>query len=130
MLIDGNKKLSDIQAEFHQKFPYLKLEFYAGSHRTGESSPARERLDSSLYIDQVRTVHTEGNLQIHEEMPVSELERLFLQRFGLNAQVFRRSGNLWLQTSATDHWPLAEQNRKGGHSEELFRQKLVEEDGG
>jgi hypothetical protein len=56
-------------------------------------------------------------------MTVAELERLFVENFGLNAQVFRRSGTLWLQTSATDNWTLAEQNRKGGHSEQLAREK-------
>ncbi len=63
------------------------------------------------------------------DMSVSELEQLFLTKYGLNAQVFRRSGNLWLQTSATDHWTLAEQNRKGGHSEELFELKSDETEG-
>jgi hypothetical protein len=127
MLIDNSKKIKDIQAEFHQKFPFLKLEFYTGSHKRGESSPERERLDSELPIDSVRTVHTEGSLFIREEMSVSNLEQLFLEKYGLNAQVCRLSGNLWLQTSATDSWTLAEQNRKGGHSEELYRKKLEEE---
>lgn len=128
MLIDNNKKIRDIQESFHKKFPFLKLEFYKGSHHEGESSPARERLNNELMIDEVRTIHSEGNLHIREEMSVAELERSFMQRFGLNAQVFRRSGNIWLQTSATDHWTLAEQNRKGGHSEELFKKKLSESD--
>ena len=97
------------------------------SHRVGESSPARERLDGDLLVDEVRSVHTVGHLHIQEEMSVATLEQQFLEKYGLNAQVFRRSGNLWLQTSATDHWTLAEQNRKGGHSEELFKHKLEDE---
>lgn len=126
MLIDNNMKIKDLQADFQKKFPFLKLEFYAGSHRVGESSPARERLDGELLVDEVRSVHEVGHLTIHEAMSVATLEQQFLEKYGLNAQVFRRSGNLWLQTSATDYWTLAEQNRKGGHSEELFRQKLEE----
>ena len=127
MLIDNNMKINDLQADFHKKFPFLKLEFYAGSHRVGESSPARERLDGDLLVDEVRSVHTVGHLHIQEAMSVATLEQQFLEKYGLNAQVFRRSGNLWLQTSATDHWTLAEQNRKGGHSEELFKHKLEDE---
>ncbi|MBK9013369.1 MAG: hypothetical protein IPM82_04430 [Saprospiraceae bacterium] len=123
MLIDNKKKIKDLQLEFHKVFPSLKLEFYEGSHRAGEPSPARQQLDNERLIDEVRSIHTSGDLHIRAEMSVSELERMFLEKFGLNAQVFRRSGNLWLQTSATDNWPLAEQNRKGGHSEELFREK-------
>ncbi|MCC6724706.1 MAG: hypothetical protein IT258_09360 [Saprospiraceae bacterium] len=126
MLIDDHKMIMDLQMEFHQKFPYLKLEFYSGTHKVGETSPAKTHLDGSLLLKNVRTVHTEDDLYIREEMSVSELEQLFLNKYGLNAQVFRRSGNLWLQTSATDHWTLAEQNRKGGRSEELLEQKIEE----
>lgn len=123
MLIDNKKKIKDLQSEFHKVFPSLKLEFYEGSHREGEASPARQQLNNERLIDEVRSIHTTGDLHIGGEMSVTELERMFLEKFGLNAQVFRRSGSLWLQTSATDHWTLAEQNRKGGHSEQLAREK-------
>ncbi len=129
MLIVNSKKIMDLQMDFHKKFSYLRLEFYTGSHKVGETSPAKTKLSGERLIDEVRTIHTEGDLYIREDMSVSELEQMFLGKYGLNAQVFRRSGNLWLQTSATDHWTLAEQNRKGGHSEELFEQKLEESEG-
>lgn len=123
MLIDNSKKIKDLQAEFHKDFPYLKLEFYKGAHQKGEASPARQQLDNEQLVGNVRSVQREGSLLIRQEMTVSELERQFLENFGLNAQVFRRSGTLWLQTSATDNWTLAEQNRKGGHSEQLASEK-------
>jgi hypothetical protein len=41
----------------------------------------------------------------------------------MNIQVFRRSGMLWLQTSATDDWTLATQELKGGHSEKIYQGK-------
>jgi hypothetical protein len=123
MLIDNSKKIKDLQTEFHKDFPYLKLEFYKGAHQKGEASPARQQLDSEQLVGKVRSVQRAGHLLIREEMTVAELERLFVENFGLNAQVFRRSGTLWLQTSATDNWTLAEQNRKGGHSEQLAREK-------
>ena len=121
--MDNSKKIKDIQQEFHKKFPFLKLEFYKGSHHKGESSPFSEQWDNEQLIDEVRSIHTEGHLSIREEMPVSALERNFLEQYGLNVQVFRRSGELWLQTSATDKWTLAEQNRMGAHSEDLLREK-------
>ncbi len=124
MLITNDKKIKDLQAEFRQVFPSLKLEFYKGSHREGEASPARQQLDNERLLGEVRSVQAMGDLHIQDKMSVSELEKMLLEKFGLNAQVFRRSGTLWLQTSATDHWTLAEQNRKGGHSEQLAREKL------
>ena len=122
MQITEDKKIKDVQAEFQAKFPYLKLEFYQGSHQSHQPTPASEQLDAEQTIKQVRTVHTEGELGIDAHLKVSTLEDLFWERFGLNVQVFRLSGNLWLQTSSTDQWSLAEQNRKGGHSAQAYRE--------
>jgi hypothetical protein len=33
--------------------------------------------------------------------------------YGLSVQVFRKSGNVWLETSATDNWTLRQQNNEG-----------------
>lgn len=122
MLITEAKTIKDIQAEFHEKFPYLKIEFYDGRHESGKPSPAIKRFDPDLPLRQVRTVHAEGDLSIDGQLQVSTLEDRFWEQFGLNVQVFRLSGNLWLQTSSTDQWTLAEQNRKGGHSLAAFRE--------
>jgi hypothetical protein len=46
-------------------------------------------------------------------MKVSELEELFEEVFGLSVQVFRKSGESWLQTTTTDSWTLNQQNLKG-----------------
>ena len=62
---------------------------------------------------------TELNLVMNEQMAVNELEEQFVSKFGLSAQVFRKSGNVWLETSATDSWSLRQQNDEGA---ELSRQ--------
>ena len=46
-------------------------------------------------------------------MTVNQLELLIFSKFGLAAQVFRKSGNVWLETSATDNWTLLQQNNEG-----------------
>lgn len=122
MQITDKKKLKDIQQEFNEKFPYLKLEFYKGKHESGSPSPVGKQLDPEKTIGQVRTVHVEGDLGIDGHLKVSTLEDRFWEQYGLNVQVFRLSGNLWLQTSTTDQWTLAEQNRKGEHSAEAYKE--------
>lgn len=126
MKISANKKLMDIQREFSNKFPSLKIEFYPGHHEEGEGSPAKETLHPELTIGSVRTVHKEGDLQISGDMEVQQLEQKFYEDYGLNVQVFRKSGLLWMQTSATDHWSLDKQNRKGGHSEAIVNEENTE----
>jgi len=46
-------------------------------------------------------------------MKVIDLEKMFKNRFNLSAQVFRKSGNLWLETTMTDNWTLLQQNNHG-----------------
>ncbi|MDX1667421.1 MAG: hypothetical protein R3350_09340 [Saprospiraceae bacterium] len=123
MLIQDDKKLKDIQQKFRQKFPNLKLEFYSGRHESGEGSPITEKLDSEQTIGSVRTIHKEGDLKVSPSMAVAEFEKKMLDTYGLNVQVFRKSGNLWMQTTSTDHWTLEQQNRKGGSSELHFKEK-------
>ena len=40
-------------------------------------------------------------------------EKIFKDQFSLAVQVFRRSGNLWLETTMTDNWTLRQQNEHG-----------------
>lgn len=127
MLITDEKKLIEVQREFNQKFPYLKIEFYSGRHEPGQGSPVRERLDSQQTIGEVRTVHEEGDLRVDGRTTVNRFEQTFYERYGLNVQVFRKSGNLWIQTTSTDTWTLNEQNRKGGSSEQAFREKYEQQ---
>ncbi|MBX2929006.1 MAG: hypothetical protein KF852_14310 [Saprospiraceae bacterium] len=128
MMISDDKRLQEIKEDFHRKFSHLKIEFYAGAHQKGEGSPMREQLDAELTIGRVRSVHNEGDFHIIPQMTVAEFEGKLLAKYGLNAQVFRRSGNLWMQTTATDFWTLAEQNRKGGASAEAYIEKIGLED--
>ena len=123
MIIQDGKKLKDIQREFSSRFAYLKIEFFSGHHDAGKASPMSTKLDREKTIGEVRLKHTEGDFEVVEEMSVKEFEQTFFDKYGLNAQVFRRSGNIWMQTTATDSWTLEEQNRKGGSSELFFNEK-------
>lgn len=113
MIITDEKKLVDIQREFNEKFPFLKLEFYTQPYEAGVGSPNKVLLPALSKIGEVRQVHNTGDLGINGHLKVKSLEQLFQEQYGLNVQVFRRSGELWLQTTSTDDWTLSEQNQKG-----------------
>ena len=113
MLITDDKKINAIKREFSAKFPNLKLEFYKKEHEEGEGNPAREKIDDDLTIGEIRTIHNSGDLSINGNLKVSTLEHNFMEDYGLNVQVFRKSGGLWLQTTSTDSWTLSEQNTRG-----------------
>ena len=65
MIITDNKNVREVQKEFNEKFPYLKIEFYQGEHHSGEGSPIKERLNPEQSIGAIRKVHTEGGIQAY-----------------------------------------------------------------
>lgn len=113
MFISDKIKLQTVREEFAKQFPFLKLEFYSGSHDANEGSLEADLLDAEKTIGEVRTIHDKGEIELKENMKVTELEKDFFEKYGLNVQVFRKSKDLWLQTTKTDHWTLAEQNHRG-----------------
>lgn len=112
MIISDDKKLMELQKEFRTKFPYLKIEFYSQHHETGEGSDVNTLIDSNKTIGESRRVHNEGDLSINGHLKVGNFEQAFFDKYGLNVQVFRKSGGTWLQTTATDDWTLTEQNTR------------------
>lgn len=110
--IDDNKSISAVQKEFSDAFPYLRLEFFSKPHKYGAVSERRDVLDHKTKLKECR-LKEEGSLEIQPEMTVSDLEKLFQNKYRLFVQVFRRSGKLWLETTATDSWTLKYQNEQG-----------------
>jgi hypothetical protein len=114
--ITENKTIDQIQKEFSQKFPYLKIEFFNIPHSEGEASPMSGQLPPSSVIGKIRKKHNGKKMVITAHSKVADIEKRFQEVFGLPVQVFRKSGDVWLQTTITDHWTLAEQNEEGRES--------------
>lgn len=111
--ISDSRKISDIQQEFNDLFPFLKLEFFSRPHTKREGSEKLYRIDCSKKLSESRKVHTKGDLTIIPSQTVAELENAFEENYGLSVQVYRKSGKMWLQSTITDDWTLKEQNEHG-----------------
>jgi len=111
--ISDNKKLKDIKKEFNEHFPHLKIEFFSEEHHQGEGNPRKAMYDDNLLLKDIRTKHNEGELSIDGHQKTSTFEESFHDHFGVNVQVFRKQGRIWLQTIVTDDWTLAHQEQKG-----------------
>ena len=113
MKINNSKQLNELQKEFNQVFPYLKIEFFSKPHEEGNGSNEADILDSKLTVGEVRNNDTDGFIPVDGEIPVGIFENLFKDNFGLYVQVYRKSHGKWLQTWVTDLWTLEEQNNRG-----------------
>ncbi len=112
--IAPNRLISDIQNEFNKAFPFLKLEFF--TKKRSLSPPgltASQLIPYNRKISEGQSTITGGDIEISGEMKVIELEKLLKEQFSLAAQVLRKSGNLWLETTMTDNWTLEQQNKHG-----------------
>lgn len=55
----------------------------------------------------------ENSIIITPELTVSELVKQITNSYQLEIQLYRKSGRIWLETSATDSWTLEMQNKQG-----------------
>lgn len=126
--IHSGLNLADLKAAFSEHFSNLRLEFYAKGHSVGEGSSPKTALGNDLTIGQVATKAHEGDLYIFPEHTCAQVEKLFEEHYGLHAQILRKSGRTWLQTTKTDHWTLAEQQAHHENIQQAY-ENLEEEKG-
>jgi hypothetical protein len=111
--INTETKISSLQKDFNTYFPFLKIEFFKHRHDVHEGNPKKDILSTDLVLSKVSKKNHPTEIVLKSNMTVAELEKLFMDSFGLSAQVFRKSGNSWLETSVTDDWTLTHQNNEG-----------------
>lgn len=111
--ITPNRLTSDIQHEFNEAYPFLKLEFFTKKAIAHSDYSAGQRIQTVKKIGDIQLVITDGTIEIEGKMKVKDLEKKLKDDFGLGVQVFRKSGNLWLETTMTDNWSLDQQNNHG-----------------
>jgi hypothetical protein len=111
MLTINANTLSQIQKQFNDQFPYLKLEFSRKKSKTLINKDPQSPLEEESFL---RILQKNNNgLFINEHMSVSIVEHLFLIEYGIATQVLRKSGNAWLGISLTSDWTLKRQNDEG-----------------
>lgn len=114
IVIDESQTIESIQKKFNSAFPFLKIEFFKDPHSAGSGSKKKRMYESgSIKLIDLNKNFKRGRVSIETNRTVENLESDFQNQFGLNIQVFRKSGKVWLETSVTDLWTLDEQNKEG-----------------
>jgi hypothetical protein len=120
--INSNRYLWEIQKDFSAEFGYLKIEFFSKPQLSERPFTAKNIFSNQRRISDLAKSSIDSTIKIDERMSVSELERVFSDQFSLSVQVFRRSGNIWLETTMTDGWSLKQQNE---HGKEITIKRLL-----
>ena len=112
--------ISNLQKEFNSAYPFLKLEFY----KTIESGFSRKHIKDSVSL-RAAGLKLPGVFEISDIMSVGTLENSLRIKFGLQVQVSRKSGPIWLETTKTDSWTLKQQNDHGRELSEPAKAQVM-----
>lgn len=111
--VNGEQTIEGLQYEFNLHFPFLRIEFIRENIKKGSRDPKNLIISTNENIRQIQSKNKTGRVSYNKSTTVNELENSFLEDFGLNVQVFRKSGSIWLVTTSTDDWTLEQQNEEG-----------------
>jgi len=118
--ISPDRTIGDLQTEFLEAFPGLKIAFFSKPHKAFKGSAAKFLIQKKeMPLLELSPNIKNGELHIELSTTVQHLEETFVADYGLNVQVFRKSGRTWLETSVTDSLTLEEQMAKAAASENI-----------
>ena len=113
IVITDHTYVKEFQREFQKGFPYLKLEFFRNALKNENHTMISPPVSGDVLMHEIRRKKFSGSLDINGNRRVIEVEAELENTFGLLAQVFRKSGSLWIETTLTGHWSLSRQNSEG-----------------
>ena len=118
--------VADTQDTFNTSFPFLKIVFFTKTHKDGGTNNAKFMItDRSKLLGDLAGFKGECLLAIEPHMKTFEVEKMVEEISGLHVQIFRKSGNIWLETTVSDHLTLDEQTEKA-FSQEVYQQPIVD----
>lgn len=127
--INDSKTVQDMQQEFSNRFPYLKLEFFYAPHMREEPSNDTPCSPANT-IGEIRKRHVQGIIEITPDRETGSIEQEFESRFDLHVQIYRLQADQWIQTVGTDILTLEQQNEIAKDSAAYYNpnHELTEED--
>jgi uncharacterized protein YheU (UPF0270 family) len=111
--IQDDRTLKELQDDFSQAFPYLKLEFFSRPHKKGEASLGKNKLNPFLQIVAIRSGHRNGAIEISEEQTIQEVEQSLQKEYELPVQIYHFTKAGWIVTDVADIATLKELNEQG-----------------
>jgi hypothetical protein len=120
MHITYDRTIKDVKEEFSQIFPYLKIEFFRKGYRMKQATQKEYSIPGNVVIGSIYNHLGDRSIEIKPSMTVRELENECEKLFGICLQVYRRSGNLWLETTMTENWTIGQQNKSGSEISARF----------
>ncbi len=111
LYIGKESRVRNIQTSFNAFYPFLKIDFLK-DHGTDKQA-STEKISPDARVKLVNKTGGQNKINVDGQKTLAELKKEFKELTGLKAEIFRKSGNMWIETSLTDDWTLAQQNKEG-----------------
>lgn len=122
LFIEKESLAGDVKKIFTTCYPFLKIEFYKKQPAPTATSQKKELMPFNLPLIQFNNDSGRTVIDIGRNITVEQLEDQFAS-LGLLSEVFRKSGNVWIETSLTSNWTLQQQNMEGEEISRHFTKK-------
>ena len=112
----------EIQQQFAEAYPFLKIEFFRFPQR-------KQTLSENVVIKPVNdlkffdTYYCEWKINISKARTLHQVETDLELLFGLYAQIYRRAATQWIATGLMSDYTLQQQNEEGRKQSERVLQK-------
>lgn len=104
--------VAQFQNAFSETYPFLKIEFFEPDEGI-LNTRKRKVVAPETSLKKIKKAQADASIIFGDNTTVFQLEKSLKEEFGLVAQVYRRAGNIWIETNITDMWTLAHQNEQG-----------------
>jgi hypothetical protein len=113
IFLSSESTIRQINKEFSRFFPLLRLEFYKRKHSVGETSIYEQKFHERTSLKEINNDLRPAVITINPSDTVADLEQKLQRKFNLSVQVYRRMGDIFLETAETDSLSLEKQNSMG-----------------
>lgn len=113
LIIRPESRISDLQTGFTAIYPYLKVEFFRLIITTEKFAPRRQRVEGFVPVKKFCILLEPNQFPLDKTRTISDVEDNFRQVLGLATEIYRKSGQQWIETSLTEDWTLEHQNLEG-----------------
>jgi hypothetical protein len=122
LLIDKETLVEDVKRLFVNNYPFLKIELYKPLQEAKQTHAKKEPLPSNVALSKFFKNINSAVINCGEDITVEALENQF-KNIDLDAEIFRKSGTVWVETSLTDNWTLQQQNAEAEEISKHFSLK-------
>jgi hypothetical protein len=121
LFLENESTVEELKKMFTNYYPYLRLDLYKKPANKKDISTHKE----GWRLNKFTNLSGKTVIDINSDVTVAELENQFAA-VGLLSEIFRKSGNVWVETSLTNNWSLQQQNAEGEEISRHFNIKKVD----